>query len=112
MKLGDNVTTMKPGTRDAIHLPVVVTKAVGHVKPGDRVVFTSKDLSTAGAPKSYELWHGIMDPLTTASVEAGGIFLVLINPALMAGQPLRHDFDVSFDPVNDSQIDGWNCSSC
>lgn len=91
MKIGETDPNGKLGTRDAIHVPVVTSKARYLTVPGDSVVFTDATL-TEFREASGGYRHGILDPFLKEPVRSGDVCTILVDPEMQIH--VRHHYDL------------------
>lgn len=89
--LGKTNATDPIGQRDAIHVPVILVKATGKLKPGDRVRFLDITFTTVERAKSTETYHAVVDPFLD-NTNSGDHFAVILAPGMT--RDLTHHYRV------------------
>jgi len=107
MKLGEDAINYASGTKDAVHVPVVVAYVNGSpLKPGDSVRFTDNGFCEVIA-SNVEDRHGIVDPFAPESEYGDNdLVFVLVKPGLT--QNLRHEYDI----ITDEGYYDSDCVNC
>lgn len=110
MKIGEIDKFGIPGSRDSVHVPIILAQSFDNLKPGDKVRFTNSTYTYV--EKSKDKSHGIVDPFLK-SIPTGSSFCVLLNPGLV--DKLTHQFELNIDdiPVVEEEDDDDNsCRGC
>ena len=91
-KLGNHDFDAIVGTRDAFHVPIVVTVCSAAIHGGDWVRFVSEEGKEVERCERSQS-HGIADPFIHR-IAPGLPFYVLLSPGMV--KSVRHTFDLDF----------------
>lgn len=83
--------TLPVGSKDALHVPIVVAEAKQTLRVGERVVFKDNDLKEVW-PVVGEDYHGIVNPFMGNDAYAGEKVYILVKPGLV--EQVFHVFDL------------------
>lgn len=106
MKLGEKIENMPLGSRDAVHVAVILVSCETNLFRGESVRFVDEAFTKVGRCNA-DVRHGIADPFSSVDIEPGKPFLVMLCPEVV-GQ-LTHKFDVNVSAVDDrNKVAPWS----
>jgi hypothetical protein len=105
------------GTRDAVHVPVVLVTAHDKIKAGDNVRFAD-DTYKMVVKTEKSRRHAIVDPFLPDNFNITNSFLVMLVPD--ATLKLVHHYDLAFtdvpkayvEPIEDNDDEDNGCRGC
>lgn len=93
MRMGELAMVGEPGALDAFHVPSVLVRSDGTLRPGDSVRFVDDPPTRAQVCPVTER-HGVVDALIKGPIPAGGLVWVAVDTAFVVGV-LTHQFKLA-----------------
>lgn len=100
------------GSKDAIHVPVVVSRAGENLPPGSKVIFEDDTMTRAILTSSPTDYHAIADPFGE-TVYQGELGVFMLIPGSVKN--LTHQFSIEFEGlegVTPPEAEDDECKGC